>query len=1237
MKLDGKYLKSLILEVLAENEFDEEFNKLLDLAQQDDPGSAMQAWEMHEYFDLSEEQIEQLRNLVGNSIVRNAEADEVIPKLQEINFDFHGQFTQVYGVTPPRNKQFEVEPSATSWGNDQIAMRLKVGDKNELEFHFWWDDSNPDNPSDPWIYILSDSREDGGGLLENIYIDSTNGQTRAEFEGDSGTTGGNVPKEEIPGIIRKALGWTPDEDPPEWPGLPKGSTTVSESRLDKPPSPWVRGHIQGNKDAKRLALKGERQTEKGLRAYMEKATENHPNEEWKQGYKFAFQLMFSAQLSTPPSDGQMPYSGTRERPSYLFDPGQRSAYRKKRYIENHEIEENFGATSGDGILQEAWDSQWPSQMGLMKNEIKDYTKKGKATEDILSKYTFEAMTFMHISVNRVWYRYQELFRAFGAEYLLNTDASSAKKAVQFLQKGGLSKEAKENWLDQFADARRQKGNEAGLRSLNKMITSLNKQVKKFFKSVGMSDQTENFNSKITEIFEEMQFKEMNSIKSKLSDIIQFVNEDKGVDNTNKLVAFYKKIKNPDGLDAEDVLNQFEIVRLTIEFIEDERISIDMIPCPDAEANEPCVFHKFEDGFFWHDIKADSCALSARKLNNCGDASMSGSTLYNLMSYTETGKPKWHVMIEWNEGEKSIIQVLGNSNSVPKATYWQYIKWFWEKFDMPEISSYAWEHVRGRNVQSKVRKMLQYLGVEPSTSQTDSWEIMSEQINTGFYNSVNYSEGGDPTEGDFTSLKFLEHSNTVEMTLRIKRRLVSQDSITNNLFVDSDFGDYKNAAKKLEKGKYLFNTYIKEEIPDEWDEFFDINKVKERIQFSYAGNMVATIKWRTKFLQEFNIESRKQSERDALAVFLTGMKEKFTAEEMTKIGSYLAGDLEEIADDLGDFMEGKRKMKLNGKTLIAAINESLNESQYYKDAEDFDTEMGAQAMELGSSMIDGDRDRAEQVEKYVGLKVKKELMKAIKGHTKYNLEGLIDFAAYMQDVDMYNMDDESNRRKAVAIRKAYEKVMRRPMEAADNFDGTQESLDKWMESIKSVQRILFKARDPGMTGLGQIVPETLEIGEPVRSEYGFYETKIVRPETAVKEATEYFRPAIMKTIVKSLDKKSGMNISDMFGINESEGRSSYDDMMLEFDNPESIIHGIYMMAVDKLGIFIEGKHDVFSAEDGPRDFQVLQDEYIFEVDSKQDALKLQDALRDFYRTIKKEIYIGADWYDGTPKVFMDIEK
>ena len=89
---------------------------------------------------------------------------------------------------------------------------------------------------------------------------------------------------------------------------------INESRFDKKPSAWVNGYTQGDRDAKRLARKGERQSAKGLRTYIQKATENHPNEKWRQGYAFAFQLMFSAQLSTPLTKGQLPFANAPSRP-----------------------------------------------------------------------------------------------------------------------------------------------------------------------------------------------------------------------------------------------------------------------------------------------------------------------------------------------------------------------------------------------------------------------------------------------------------------------------------------------------------------------------------------------------------------------------------------------------------------------------------------------------------------------------------------------------------------------------------------------------------------------------------------------------------------------------------------------------------------------------------------------------------------------------------------------------------
>ena len=51
---------------------------------------------------------------------------------------------------------------------------------------------------------------------------------------------------------------------------------------------------------------------------------------------------------------------------------------------------------GEDLLYEAWDSQWPSQFSELKTHIKDFTDKGKAAEDILSKYALEAMSFNHL-------------------------------------------------------------------------------------------------------------------------------------------------------------------------------------------------------------------------------------------------------------------------------------------------------------------------------------------------------------------------------------------------------------------------------------------------------------------------------------------------------------------------------------------------------------------------------------------------------------------------------------------------------------------------------------------------------------------------------------------------------------------------------------------------------------------------------------------------------------------------
>jgi len=81
---------------------------------------------------------------------------------------------------------------------------------------------------------------------------------------------------------------------------------------------WSKGYAAGVRAAKALSMKGQTQSARGLRAYIEKATENQPDPSWRNGYEFAFKLRFSAQLTDGPTDGQLPYANARRAPARGF-------------------------------------------------------------------------------------------------------------------------------------------------------------------------------------------------------------------------------------------------------------------------------------------------------------------------------------------------------------------------------------------------------------------------------------------------------------------------------------------------------------------------------------------------------------------------------------------------------------------------------------------------------------------------------------------------------------------------------------------------------------------------------------------------------------------------------------------------------------------------------------------------------------------------------------------------------
>ena len=820
VKVNRKNLFKLIAEALEDDELSprSDFEKLMS-ALTSDLSNARQAWEMYDIgaYELTPEEDAKARNAMYRVIV--AESDDPGGDLKEIGFNFHEQFVDAFGISPPRSQEFVSRPGGPV--GPEFILRTTVDGKT-VEFDFWWDQQLSKRLMEPWFKFETMHGANGDVTLLRDHI----------IIGEADMVEYKVSKEELPSALRSAMGIPWDaygtEGLPEWPELPKGQPPVDGP--EGTDEPVYEGKLKLNK-------------------------------------------------------------------SYLFETIAEVM---------SEIGENFGGTPSGDLLHEAWDSQWPVHFSELKERIKEYTDKGRAAEDILSKYALEAMSFNHLGFKTIWDAYGRLFKAFVRTYVRDEgDLTKIRKLIT----NSLSSKSAEDWRQKFLDARRDKGNEGALRVLNKLISSLDKQIRKGWRSmedkgVDWNNVEEEFDREITQAVQKQQFREASQVTSNILEIIQFVEMDKSDDNAKKLAAFYNKIKkaaNSDQIDVLAIADEVNLIPVTNDWIVDQIHTIDMTPCSDSEVGQPCVMHKFDDGFFWYDISADTCELTARKMNSCGDASMDGSELFNLMSHSETGKPRWHVTVEWNEEEKAIIQVLGNANTVPKEEYWPHIKWLYEKYGKPEISNYAWEHVKGDNVAANVYKFLQYLGLKSSAPLTEEWVQMKQQINDGFYNVYSF-EGDRAPEGDFSRLRFFEQADRVDMSMRIKRKLLKVGSQKGAAEWD-DIRDYKNAARRLQRTEVLADDYILDMIPGEWDEFFKAEGITQRVRFSHGGNMMLYFNWTSIPLQEMDggrnndPEYRNQLQREGLAFFLKEMGENFSVERMTKLGKDVGDRLESVADEI----------------------------------------------------------------------------------------------------------------------------------------------------------------------------------------------------------------------------------------------------------------------------------------------------------------------------------------------------
>ena len=260
MKVDRKYLIEMITEVLSENE-DGEFQKLMDLATDENEGSGIQALEMYEFFDLTEKQIRTLYNVVlYNALEHNIEDlpevlqmrppeytdeemevhrkmayEKIVTKsetperlLKAMNFDFHNEFTKVYGVTPPRSIEFDFrKPPAPAgvgyYHEDGLYLEIPTAGGGFIMFTFTMLGDHKTVPTDPMIYL----RNKGG---DEVWMD-INSKGGLRYDTDQGETG--MSKEEVPDLIRKHMGYATTEPVKEWPELPLGSAAPVRESIDR--------------------------------------------------------------------------------------------------------------------------------------------------------------------------------------------------------------------------------------------------------------------------------------------------------------------------------------------------------------------------------------------------------------------------------------------------------------------------------------------------------------------------------------------------------------------------------------------------------------------------------------------------------------------------------------------------------------------------------------------------------------------------------------------------------------------------------------------------------------------------------------------------------------------------------------------------------------------------------------------------------------------------------------------
>ena len=475
------------------------------------------------------------------------------------------------------------------------------------------------------------------------------------------------------------------------------------------------------------------------------------------------------------------------------------------------------------MLEEGWkDHLWdPSYLARVLKEIESMTERGDNAQHLISKYLLASISdrWRALGPSRLGQNYRRILMNLSKYKIDNEELS--KVVADFANDGRVgfgayvieSKEEKqirekdpkapkplsiiENDQAIFRTILKEKGNEAALRRVNKMIKRYDKRIIKFFtKNSKLDKYLKGFQDSLHEHLDKLAEVQFIPRFRDLIPIMDFINAGDDDSNLQKLEAFHKNFPQKDS---------DKILEKTVDWI--EAADIKRVSCDDIEPGASgCIYHQFHNGLFWYNLNKNMCDVSGKQMSNCGQASRSDSTLFNLMSFDKNNKPTWLVMLEYDPSSNEIAQVLGKRNEIPKKEHWEYIKWFSEHYKAP-IYRDAFEHANENPM--KIDEFYEYMQPEePFVPKFDtrSWEAMREQIQEGLYN----NEFGEESESDdMVTLLFASHKDQelVDVMFSISMRIADRDYVNSGMFEEKDFPAMSKGADRLSKQKKIGRDFF----------------------------------------------------------------------------------------------------------------------------------------------------------------------------------------------------------------------------------------------------------------------------------------------------------------------------------------------------------------------------------------------------------------------------------------------